>query len=74
LFDTHKYVLAVARCMIVAVERIYSKSYADDLCNFHLMEFHQQIKMLHKSIFESSPLSESGKLSFNWLTIKVICT
>jgi len=49
-------------------------SCADDLCHLHLREFHQPIKMLHTSNFESFPLSESGKLRFDWLTIKVICT
>jgi len=34
----------------------------------------QPIKILHTSNFVSFPLSESGKLRFDWLTIKVICT
>jgi len=52
----------------------HRRSCADDLCYFHLREFHQPIKILHTSNFESVPLSESGKLRFDWLTIKVICT
>jgi len=50
------------------------RSCADDLCNFHLREFHQSIKMFHTSNFEIFSLSESGKLIFYWMTIKVICT
>jgi len=48
----------------------HSRSCADDLCNFCLWGFHQLIKMLHTTF----PPSKSGKLRFDWLTIKVICT
>jgi len=59
-----------------------SRSCADDLCNFHLREFHQPIKMirtcnfeiLHTSNSERFQLSEFSKLRFDRLTIKVICT
>jgi len=52
-----------------------NRSSADDLCNFHLREFHQPTKMLFRNNFESFQLTESGiKLRFDWLTIKVICT
>jgi len=44
----------------------HRRSCADDLY-FHLREFHQPIKILHTSKFESFPLSESGKLRFDWL-------
>jgi len=63
--------------MILSYENLtaaHMRSCADDLRNFHLRELHQPIKMLHASTFESFPLSESGKLRFDWLTIKVICT
>jgi len=41
---------------------------ADDLCYFHLREFHQPIKIhvLHTSTFQSFPLSESDKLRYDW--------
>jgi len=44
----------------------HRRSCADDLYYFHLREFHQPIKTLHTSNFQSFSLSESGKLRFDW--------
>jgi len=70
LIKIQLFVILSYKDLTVALRR----SCADDLCNFQLGEFHQPIKMFHTSNFESLQLSESGKLRFDWLTIKVICT